>query len=89
MAQTFLTFGITSSGQWRSVYDVTSGRTELVCPWCKTRLIARKGNIKVHHFAHDGETCRIDEAVRQTQIPTFDTFELLDPDERQYLEQGS
>jgi hypothetical protein len=87
MAQTFLTFGITSSGQWRSVYDVTSGRTELVCPWCKTRLIARKGNIKVHHFAHDGETCRIsDEAVRQTQIPTFDTFELLDPDERQYLE---
>lgn len=87
MAEIFLTFGITSSGQWRSIHDVTSGRTELVCPWCKTRLIARKGNVKVHHFSHDGVTCRIsDEAVRQTLIPTFDTFELLDSDEYRYLE---
>lgn len=87
MAETFLTFGITSLGQWRSIHDVTSGRTELVCPWCKKPLIARKGGIKAHHFAHDGETCRIsDMAVRQTQIPTFDTFELLDSDEYKYLE---
>lgn len=87
MTEIFLTFGITSSGQWRSIHDVTSGRTELVCPWCKTRLIARKGNVKVHHFSHDGVTCRIsDEAVRQTLIPTFDTFELLDSDEYRYLE---
>lgn len=51
MPEIFLTFGITSSGQWRSIHDVTSGRTELVYPWCKTRLIARKGNIKIHHFS--------------------------------------
>jgi hypothetical protein len=59
----------------------------LICPWCKTTLIARKGKIKAHHFAHDGKTCRMsEEAVRQTLIPTFDTFELLDADERKYLE---
>ncbi|WP_118987938.1 GIY-YIG nuclease family protein [Photorhabdus sp. CRCIA-P01] len=87
MATAYLTFGINHSGQWQSIDDAKSGRTDLVCPWCKMPLIARKGDIKAHHFAHDGETCRIsDEAVRQTLIPTFDTFELLDSDERKYLE---
>jgi hypothetical protein len=36
-----------------SIDDVESGLAcECFCPACKNQLIAKKGNIKVHHFAH-------------------------------------
>lgn len=33
-------------------------KCDCVCPHCKTSLIARKGSIKVHHFAHVSEDCK-------------------------------
>ncbi len=87
MKNKLLEFGITQSGNWKSISEVKAGRSELFCPWCRSRLIAKKGLIKVHHFSHDGETCRTStEALKQSLLPTFDTFELLDSDERKYVE---
>lgn len=87
MKDIFLTFGIDFKGNLVSINETPSGATELRCPWCKQVLIAKKGEIKKHHFAHHGETCRISQEIAQsTQIPTFDTFELLDSHEAQYLE---
>ncbi len=42
-----------------TIEDVESGlKCNCVCPTCKKRLIARKGEIKEHHFAHDkGDDC--------------------------------
>lgn len=42
------------------ISDVPSGLDcECVCPACGGRLIAKKGKIKVHHFAHyDSEKCQ-------------------------------
>lgn len=87
MSTIYLTFGINPAGQWQSISETPSGRSNLVCPWCKRALIAKKGRIKTIHFAHDGETCRISQdAALQTQIPTYDTFEMLDSHEARYLE---
>lgn len=87
MHDSYLTFGLDSNGEWQYIENVKSGRTTLICPWCKTGLIAKKGFLVAHHFAHDGETCRVSQdAVQAAQIPTFDTFEPLDADERKYLE---
>lgn len=87
MSKIYLTFGINPAGQWQSISETPSGRSNLVCPWCKRALIAKKGRIKTIHFAHDGETCRISQdAALQTQIPTYDTFEMLDTHEARYLE---
>lgn len=86
----FLTIGKNGSGQWVSVDEVSSGKTDLFCPFCSVALIAKKGKIKQHHFAHAGDTCNQSiEAAKHSQIPTIDTFELLDPDERKYLERRS
>lgn len=87
MNNEYLQFGMTSDGEWRSINDIDSGKTDLICPWCKQSLLAKKGLIRVHHFAHTGETCRVSiGAVSQTLLPTFDTFELLDTAERKYME---
>ena len=87
MNTVYLTFGINAEGQWQSISEVPSGQTDLRCPWCKRALIAKKGDINTHHFSHNDQTCRISQdASVQTQLPTFDTFELLDKHEAQYLE---
>lgn len=39
------------------IHDVESGkRLDCICPSCGKTLIAKKGNILQHHFAHDRET---------------------------------
>jgi hypothetical protein len=87
MKPIYLTFGIDEHDQWCSIENVPSGQTSLRCPWCKQKLIAKKGDIKTHHFSHTSQTCRISQdAVLHTQLPTFDTFDLLDKHEKQYLE---
>lgn len=36
-----------------TIDEVESGlKCECYCPFCKSQLIARKGNLKTHHFAH-------------------------------------
>lgn len=70
----FLTHGINESGVLVAVAEVESGRTTLRCPFCAELLIARKGVIKEHHFAHDGETCADSQRTLQlTGIPLYDT----------------
>ena len=39
------------------ISEVHSGRTDVHCPYCNKNLIAKKGKIKRHHFAHDGTSC--------------------------------
>ena len=42
------------------ISDVPSGlKCDCICPYCKNKLIAKKGEIKGHHFAHyDSEECQ-------------------------------
>lgn len=51
-----LPFGI-KDGKFIHISEVNSGRTEVVCPYCQNKLMAKKGRIKRHHFAHDGIGC--------------------------------
>lgn len=50
------------------VSEVGSGRhDDCVCPACFQPLIARKGAIKRHHFAHDpGAQCNLESALHQS-----------------------
>ena len=60
-----------------SIEEVDSGRSELVCPYCNAPLIARKGHINQHHFAHEGETCRESKAGVAMSIPLYDEIATL------------
>jgi len=51
-----LPFGI-YEGKFVHISEVDSGRTTVVCPYCQQKLMAKKGRIKRHHFAHDGAGC--------------------------------
>jgi len=53
-----LPFGISDhSGMIIHISEVESGlKCGCICPSCKDRLVARKGTIKTHHFAHFGNS---------------------------------
>ena len=51
-----LPFGI-YQGKFVHISEVNSGRTTVLCPYCQQKLMAKKGRIKRHHFAHDGAGC--------------------------------
>jgi len=53
-------FAIDAAGRWRDVSEVARGKACVcVCPDCKGPLVARKGDVRVHHFAHaDQRECR-------------------------------
>jgi hypothetical protein len=47
-------FAIDANGVWQDVDAVPRGRAcGCRCPDCKGNLIARQGDVRVHHFAHD------------------------------------
>lgn len=51
-------FGRNPNGDLIHIQDAGRGKTGLTCPDCGAALIARKGAVKVHHFAHyDTEEC--------------------------------
>lgn len=69
----FLTHGMNESNELISVDYAKSGRTSLRCPFCSELLIARKGSIKEHHFAHVSNTCNESKAtIQQTGIAFYD-----------------
>jgi hypothetical protein len=73
----FIEYGINKAGELVYIGQVDRGRTALHCPYCGGTLVARKGQIKVPHFAHVGETCR--QAERSTDaiaLPAYDNFNL-------------
>src|SRR5688572_18343649 len=52
-------FARDETGALRHISEVETGTTGLLCPDCRTPLIARKGEIRQPHFAHkSGEDCR-------------------------------
>jgi len=53
-------FAWDSKGRWRDVSDVERGlKCGCVCPACRGPLVARKGDERIHHFAHhDRRECR-------------------------------
>jgi hypothetical protein len=71
----FLEYGVNQSERYIHISQVNSGRVTLSCPYCGQSLIARKGNKKEHHFAHDGTTCRwSDRDIDALSVPMFDRF---------------
>lgn len=48
------------NGNIRHISEVDSGlKCNCICPSCNSKLVARKGDKKIHHFAHyDAEECK-------------------------------
>jgi hypothetical protein len=55
------------NGDLIHISEVVSGRQkDCLCPECEQSLIARKGNIRTHHFAHGkGVTCSLESAIHK------------------------
>ena len=71
----WLRYGVDTDNQLIEIEDVASGRTNLICPYCGKTLIAKKGRIKEHHFAHDGETCNLIIKREPRDIPRLPLYE--------------
>jgi len=75
----WLNYGIDTSNKLVAIEDVKSGRTSLKCPYCASVLIAKKGKLKEHHFAHDRETCNLiikREPRDIPRLPLYDAFNI-------------
>jgi len=46
-------FALDVQDNLRHISEVTSGRGGYYCQGCRREMLAKKGNIKIHHFAHD------------------------------------
>lgn len=76
----WLNYGVDADNKLISIEDVASGKTNLICPYCGRALIAKKGLIKEHHFAHDGETCNLiikREPRDIPHLPLYDAFNIF------------
>ena len=71
-----LKFGVNPFGELITIEEVSSGKTNLVCPFCDSPLTAKKGKIKQHHFAHSGETCLRVRKGKLPSLPLYDNFHL-------------
>ena len=81
-----LTFGVTKKGDWIFIDEFGRGQPNLYCPFCKGILVAKQGLTKYHHFLHEGDSCtQVLAALNVCQLPTIDTFELLDEQELRYF----
>jgi len=69
-------FGVDGSERLVHVDQVTRGKTTLACPYCGGPLLARKGKVLGHHFAHADETCREvgGRAPRTLAVPLYERF---------------
>ena len=72
----WLEYGVNPERELVRINDVTSGKTNLVCPFCDSLLTAKKGKIKQHHFAHSGETCLRVRKGKLPSLPLYDNFHL-------------
>ena len=71
-----LKYGVNPDRELITISEVTSGKTNLVCPFCDRSLTAKKGKIKQHHFAHTGETCLRVRKDKLPSLPLYDNFHL-------------
>lgn len=84
----FLEYGVNPHGELVHIEQAGRGLTNLFCPYCNGQLLARKGDLLIHHFAHAGETCRqvTDRQDYALRLPIYDKFDLgLSPAEIRYL----
>jgi hypothetical protein len=72
----WLEYGVDSHRELIKISEVSSGLTNLVCPFCDRLLVAKKGKIKQHHFAHSGETCLRVRKGNLPSLPLYDNFHL-------------
>jgi hypothetical protein len=73
----WLAYGVDEHQALVAIDDVPRGKSPLRCPYCGGPLLAKKGRIKQHHFAHAEETCRA--VARESDLPTlplYDQFHL-------------
>ncbi len=76
----WLNYGVDADNKLISIEEVDSGKTNLICPYCGVTLIAKKGKVKKHHFAHDGETCNLvikREPRDIPRLPLYDAFDIF------------
>lgn len=72
----WLKYGVDRDGILVSIEDISSGKTTLKCPYCQGDLIAKKGKVKEHHFAHNEETCRPVANREFPTLPLYDNFNI-------------
>jgi hypothetical protein len=72
----FLRYGVNENNALVGIGEVSSGKTSLRCPYCEDKLIAKKGKIKEHHFAHQGQTCLIVTRGKIPSLPLYDNFHI-------------
>ncbi|MBR8835506.1 MAG: GIY-YIG nuclease family protein [Stigonema ocellatum SAG 48.90 = DSM 106950] len=70
----WLQYGVGNDGILVYIKDVNRGKTKLKCPYCNSGLIAKKGKVKEHHFAHNGDTCRPVANREFPVLPLYDNF---------------
>lgn len=74
---TWLKYGVDEHNTLLAIADVPSGKTKLFCPYCAGQLIARKGKVKQHHFAHAEETCYPVATKKELPtLPLYDNFNI-------------
>ncbi len=76
----WLRYGVDGNNKLIEIENVASGKTNLICPYCGKALIAKKGKVKEHHFAHNGETCNLIIKRKPRDIPhlpLYDAFNIF------------
>lgn len=68
----WLEYGVSDGLGLIHISDTPRGQTDLHCPYCHGRLVAKKGPKVAHHFAHNGATCN--PANRTTDLPVLPLF---------------
>jgi hypothetical protein len=71
-----LRYGVNENNALVGIEEVSSGKTQLKCPYCEGNLIAKKGKIKEHHFAHTEQTCLIVARGKIPNLPLYDNFNI-------------
>ncbi|MGV0104757.1 Competence protein CoiA [Nostoc sp. DSM 114160] len=72
----WLKYGVNEEGILICIEDIKRGKTSLKCPYCNSGLTAKKGKVKEHHFAHQGETCRPIAKREFPTLPLYDNFNI-------------
>lgn len=74
----WLRYGVDVNNTLVAIEDTRSGKTNLGCPYCGSRLTAKKGKVKEHHFAHNDETCCLVIKRDPRELPTLPLYDSFD-----------
>lgn len=74
----WLRYGADRDNKLVAIEQVKSGKTELYCPYWRSSLIAKKGSVKEHHFAHVSDTCYPVIKREPRELPTLPLYDSFD-----------